>query len=119
MNLPDFDELLALAQSDPTELERLRREMIEEVIASASNERLQRRLRGLQFRVDATIRLSRTPMAACLNVSRMMHDSFLELRESLLSSAPLKARQGLVNQASAQVVDLADVRGQGTARRVH
>ncbi len=119
MNLPDFDELVALAQSNPAELERLRREMIEEVIASASNERTQRRLRGLQFRIDATIRLSRTPMAACLTISRMMHDSFMELRESLLNDTPPNARGDSPDSAPGVVVNLADVRAQGAARRAH
>ena len=51
MELPSFDELKKLAQSDPEQLEKLRTELIEDTISSAPAQH-QRRLRGLQFQVD-------------------------------------------------------------------
>lgn len=37
----------------------------------------QRRLRGLQFRIDMVRRRARTPMGACLKISSMMWESLL------------------------------------------
>src|SRR5690606_39491732 len=84
MSLPEFDELVALAKSDPEALEKLRREKVEEIIESARTAGLKRRLRGLQFQIDAKVRLSRTPMAACVTLSQMMQESLNELRLSLM-----------------------------------
>lgn len=86
MSLPDFDELVALAQSDPEALEKLRREKVEEIIESARNAGLKRRLRGLQFKIDTKVRLSRTPLAACIALSQMMQESLNELRAALLGA---------------------------------
>lgn len=80
--LPDFDELLLLAQSDPKKLETLRQEMCEELINSAPHEK-QRRLRGLQFQIDMEREKSTSPMGACIRISQMMHESFDELRVHL------------------------------------
>jgi hypothetical protein len=83
MNLPEFDKLMAMAESSPESLEQLRRDMVERIIESAPNEAVQRRLRGLQFQIDVKVRQARTPMAACIIISQMMHDSLCELRGRL------------------------------------
>lgn len=88
MSLPSFDELVALAASDPEALEQLRREKVEEIIDSAGDADLQRRLRGLQFRIEAKIRQSRTPLAACISLSQMMHESLTELQAALHGQNP-------------------------------
>lgn len=80
--LPDFEVLATMAQNDPEGLEALRQRLCEELIASAPPH-MQRRLRGLQFQIDAQRRLSRTPLQACIRISEMMHDSFAELRHAL------------------------------------
>jgi hypothetical protein len=80
--LPDFDVLATMAQTDPAGLEALRQRLCEELIASAPPH-MQRRLRGLQFQIDAQRRLAKTPLQACLKISEMMHDSFAELRAAL------------------------------------
>lgn len=80
--LPEFDVLLDMAAKRPEQLEQLRADLIEDIISSAP-ERLQRRLRGLQFKVDATRQMSRNPMASCIKVSQMMHESLHDLREAL------------------------------------
>lgn len=82
-NFPSFDELLKLHQEKPEELERFRQEQIDSLINSAPA-RLQRRLRGLQFQIDAQRQLHKdSVMGACIKISEMMHESFTELRLSL------------------------------------
>ncbi|MCG8317349.1 MAG: DUF3135 domain-containing protein [Pseudomonadales bacterium] len=81
-NLPNFDKLRDLAQNNPTELERLRIEMCEQLIHEAP-EQYRRKLRGLQFKIDMERRKAKSPMAACITISGMMHDSFDKLRMAL------------------------------------
>jgi len=82
VSLPDFNTLKQMAQQDPAGLEQLRLEKINELIEGAP-EAYRSRLRGLQFQIDAQRRLSKNPVQACMNISRMMHDSFYQLREKL------------------------------------
>jgi hypothetical protein len=79
-DFPNFDQLLKLAQEKPEELERFRQEQVELLINEAPVES-QRRLRGLQFQIDAQRELHQdSPMGACMKISQMMHESFAELR---------------------------------------
>ena len=80
--LPSFDELLKLAKQSPEELEQLKRKLINEVIDSAGDS-LKNRLKGLQFNIDMEIRRSKTPMASCMKISQMMHESIGRLRTML------------------------------------
>lgn len=82
VSLPDFNTLKAMAQNDPEGLEQLRRDQIEALIQSAP-EGLRPRLRGLQFQIDSQRRLAKNPLQSCIQISRMMHDSFHQLREKL------------------------------------
>lgn len=70
----DFDEWSALATNDPVRFEALRAQALDEAIRRAPPDR-QHRLRCLQWRVDQVRRTSRTPIAACVRISRMMWDS--------------------------------------------
>ncbi|MCF6256262.1 MAG: DUF3135 domain-containing protein [Gammaproteobacteria bacterium] len=70
----DFDEMLALAKTDPATFEARRAEYIESFLTSVPAEK-QTRLRGLQWQIDQTRQLARTPMASCLAISNMMWDS--------------------------------------------
>ena len=79
INLFDFEELLRLAQNDPDKLEQLRIQWCEQIIHDAPSE-YRRKLRGLQFRIDMERRKAKSPMAACISLSGMMHDSFDSLR---------------------------------------
>jgi hypothetical protein len=79
---PDSDVLSRLARDDPMAFEVLRSELIENCITRAP-ERIQPRLRQLQFRVDCIRRMSRTPLAATLKIQALMWESFLELNEKL------------------------------------
>lgn len=72
----DFDEWSRLAKTDPAAFEARRLALIEEYLGQFPPLD-QRRLRGLQFRIDMERRRARTPMAACLRLSSMMWDSLL------------------------------------------
>ncbi|PIE41109.1 MAG: hypothetical protein CSA49_04955 [Gammaproteobacteria bacterium] len=85
-NLPNFDKLKELAESNPEELERLRTELCEQLIHEAP-EKYRRKLLGLQFRIDMERRKAKSPMAACISISGMMHDSFDKLRMALNEAA--------------------------------
>ncbi|MBK8973204.1 MAG: DUF3135 domain-containing protein [Hahellaceae bacterium] len=100
--LPEFDVLLDMASKRPEQLEKLRAELIEDIIASAP-ERLQRRLRGLQFKVDATRQMSRSPMASCIKVSQMMHESLHDLRGALTGLQQMES-QPVQSPAVSEVV---------------
>ena len=80
--LPSFDHLLKLAQENPEALERLRERYFHDVIDNA-DEHSKRRLRGLQFRIDYTRKLAKTPLSACIDISNMMHKSLNELTHLL------------------------------------
>ena len=97
--LPDFNTLKRLAQDDPAALEALRQEKIRELIQSAP-EAYRARLQGLQFQIDAQRRLAKNPVQSCINISRMMHDSFAKLREKLNEAA----QGGLVVAPAAEPV---------------
>lgn len=85
MQLPPFEELAELAKNDPVALEQLRVKFSEALIASAP-EAAQARLRGLQFQIDAQRRAAKNPVAACIRISAMMHDSLQQLNDALTGS---------------------------------
>ncbi len=82
VELPGFDTLRYLAEHDPDRLERLRNALTEMLILRSPAES-QQRLRGLQFQINARVKLARSPLAACLAVSSMMHDTLSELQQVL------------------------------------
>lgn len=82
MDLPDFDTLKRLAETEPERLDELLHQQVEALLEGASPER-QRSLRGLQFRIDCQRRLAKNPMDSCLRISNMMHDSFYNMRCAL------------------------------------
>ena len=82
-DFPTFDELLKLAQENPEKLEAYRQEQVEKLISQAP-EGSQRRLRGLQFQIDAQRQIHHeSPMGSCMSISKMMQESFTELRTGL------------------------------------
>lgn len=81
-DLPEFEEMMRLAKENPEELERIRQSAVEDLIQNAPEEH-QRRLRGLQFQVDMEREKAKNPMDSCVRVSRLMHESFSKLRDSL------------------------------------
>ncbi len=100
----DFDSMSAIAKDDPVEFERLRKLAIDEVIESAPPERRQR-LRGLQWRIDQE-RRNRTPLSACLRISKMMCDH-LQGPNGLLG---LFADEPIATPAPAKIIPFAMTR---------
>jgi hypothetical protein len=99
----DFEAWAALARNNPDEFERQRREAIASLIASSPANR--RRLEGVQFRIDMERKLAHSPLKACLRVSAMMWDTFLELRTGLTelgayASTPQRAHLELVDSGA-------------------
>lgn len=82
MDMPTFDVLMDLAQRDPAGFARLRSELIEDCIRRSSP-RNQRRLKGLQFVIEAKRLVADNPMKALLEIQAMMYDSFLSLQQAL------------------------------------
>lgn len=92
-DLPDFDTLLSLHKEDPQELDKVRADLTNAIFENAS-ESSRRRLEGLQFRINMELRRARTPLAGCVKLSNMMHDSLMELHHTLNNPdipAPTKA----------------------------
>lgn len=82
MDMPTFDELKDLAQSDPEGFEQLRAKLLNDFI-SQSPERNQRRLQGLKFVIDARRQVAGSPMKALMEVQGMMYDSCINLQQTL------------------------------------
>lgn len=82
MDRPTFDELKDLAQHNPEGFEQLRIRLISDCIRRSSRHN-QRRLRGLQFVIEARRRVAASPMRALLEIQAMMHESFLNLQQAL------------------------------------
>lgn len=87
MDMPTFDELKDLAQRDPVSFEAVRAALISECIRQSA-ERNQRRLRGLQFVIDARRRIAGSPMKALLDLQALMYDSLLALQQALVDQQP-------------------------------
>lgn len=100
----DFDRWAQLAVSDPAAFEIARQQVMDAVISQAPVAR-QQRLRCLQWRIDRVRDLSQTPMAACLQLSRMMWDSVVGPGGLLESFQELGVREGrqIVPKKSAKV----------------
>ena len=75
MELPDFDTLKELAASEPSRLDAILEQQIEQLMARANPDQ-QRRLRGLQFKIDGQRRLAKNNLDSCIRIANMMRDSF-------------------------------------------
>ncbi|WP_430462780.1 DUF3135 domain-containing protein [Thalassolituus sp. LLYu03] len=99
MELPSFEELRRLAEEDPQALEALRQQHVDAMITAAPED-LQRRLRGLQFRIDAERNRASNPLSACLRISRMMHEHLHQLLDAVHESYEPTATPTVVQSAS-------------------
>jgi len=104
-DLPDFDTLLALHRRNPSALEKLRRELSSQLVASAPRS-TRRRLRGLQFRIDMELERAGSPDARYRRLSRMMYDSFAELNQCLNYPSEALRRRDAARDHSAEVIPL-------------
>lgn len=107
----NFDEMAKLAKEDPKAFEQKRLELIRNFLQSAGEDR-KRKLEGLQFKIDMIRRKAKTPLQATIEISKLMHDSFVELRELLLTTKSLiedyqqgKPLRAIENSATIKSVD--------------
>lgn len=75
----DFDQWATIARQDPEQFERMRQQLINEVIAQ-SPEHLKQRMEGLQWQIDQIRKQSSNPMTSCLRISQEMCGSVLRER---------------------------------------
>jgi len=71
----NFDYWRSLYQNSPLEFEEQRTNIIRNYIESCNN---QRRLKGLQFRLDQERKLKKHPMGSCIHIHNLMMDKFYE-----------------------------------------
>ncbi len=98
----NFEEWLELAQRDPEGFEQRRRAVIESYLSSLPLDK-QRRLRGLQFRIDMERQRAHTAMGACIKLSSMMWDA-------LVGPSGLTASIQMLTAARPHAVNAASVR---------
>jgi hypothetical protein len=99
VELPGFDTLRYLAEHDPKRLELLRNALTEMLIARSPEESRQR-LRCLQFQINARVKLASNPIAACITVSAMMHETLGQLQRTLCDGPD----ELIVEQRSARII---------------
>ncbi len=93
----NFDEWMKLAKDDPEAFEKQRLETIQGVISNSSGNS-KNRLEGLQWQIDQMRKTSATPMAACLDISKMMwenvqgEDGLVETLNQLTGKTPIKQK---------------------------
>lgn len=110
-----FDDWAEMARQDPDAFEKMRTAAIEGYIESMPAGQ-QERLRRLQWRIDQERRLARTPMNACIRISRMMwesitgngglRDRFVQLQGMLEGAPPTPGHSG-ARTRSAEIVSFA------------
>lgn len=98
-----FEEWAALAREDGEAFENRRRQLIENMLAAAP-ERMQRRLRGLQFQIDLERERAVTPLGAAVRLNSMMWSSFADLRDALAGVSDTVPPQQRAPEAGAQLI---------------
>ena len=113
----DFDTWAETAKNNPAEFEKMRLKAIEELIGNAPAE-LQQRMRGLQWQIDQQRKLSKSPLGACIKISRMMWDSvkgpsgLLDKLKTLQTLTETPAVAPRKSQNKANIFDLCEHREQ-------
>lgn len=103
----NFNEWMQLAKDDPVAFEKQRQEAIRALISSSS-EASKNRLEGLQWQIDKIRETSKTPMAACLIISRMMwenvqgEDGLVETLNQLTGKTPVRPK----SNRRAEIIEL-------------
>lgn len=107
MELPDFDTLKHWALAEPERLDALLHQQIEALIAQVGPDQ-QRRLRGLQFRIDCQRRLAKNNLDSCIRIANMMHDSVYAMRRHMLHLQEESLAKAEESQPPDNVIVLAD-----------
>ena len=79
---PHFDEMMQLAKDKPDEFDRLRAQLINQVIDSMPEER-QLNVERYQWRIDQETRRHDNSMGRCIKLSSMMSARMLEMGRQL------------------------------------
>jgi len=101
----DFDTWAALAREDPQAFELERNLLIERAIMKAPADK-QQRLRCLQWKLDQIRDLASTPMAACLQINRLLWEHIVSERGLLHCLQRLQSgeRPGDSDSATAKIL---------------
>lgn len=102
--LPSFDELMALAQSNPEAFTQFKHDMCEEMILSASKE-MQQRLWAQQSHIDRVVGSCKNPNHANVVLMRELVSQMVKFQDVLDGDV-----RDFDNQPSAQVIPLDDWR---------
>lgn len=81
-NLPDFNEMARMAKEEPEKLEKIRKNLVDQVIKSAPEEN-RLKLRGLQNRIDLIKQGSNNNLDSANKLFKEMMSSFDKLNEEL------------------------------------
>ena len=92
----DIDRIALLATTRPDVIDRYLRFKVRQIIRQAKPDS-QMTLERLQFRMDGIRRRAATPMSACIQISRFMHEHLWELND-LLKNGYQDARHELPEQ---------------------
>jgi hypothetical protein len=101
----DHEKLRALASNDPEAFERYREKLYQKVVDQAPIE-LQRRLKGIQFKLNMARKAAGNPISSCMRISEMMHDSFVELKLALANPQKYLHEQKSKHVESAEIIQL-------------
>lgn len=88
-SLPDFDQLLQLAATDPQQFEVLRQQLIQQTIAQA-NPNLQPRLQAQQSHIDRLISHAKNPLHANILLQKELQRQLQRFNHVLQSPLSLQ-----------------------------
>lgn len=98
----DLDRIALLATTRPEVIDRYLRLKVRQIISQAKpDSRLI--LEQLQFRMDGIRRRAGTPMAACIQISRFMHEHLWELNDLLKNGVPVEQQKDEVARDEPQL----------------
>ena len=103
----DFNLWMSMAQNDPEKFELMRLEAIDELIESVPEDR-RIHLRRLQWRIDRIRERAGTPLAATIEISKLMWNAFYELRDHyqvVLGKETSATSQPAAPRQSAQILN--------------
>ena len=102
--LLNFNELVQLAQQDPQALEALRQQVCQQLIASARPAD-QRKLKGLQFKIDMERRRAKSQTIVCTQLYDRMNSSFAQLKALLSHTQAMLPHQSSAQPAPAPTAE--------------
>jgi len=89
---PTINHLISWAESQPELLQDWFEQELNDLIENAPISH-QKKLRGLQFRIEMTKRRAKTPIASCIEISKLMYESFYDLKNVLDDTGLAKPNQ--------------------------